>query len=171
MANQGHDEKMDAQIAQRVQEIAKFEAGDLVTVNPENSDIPYAGKEFEGVPLQVNEPFHTEDDLLRIDQVDNDDLKKSRVVGAEYVENVRYTFHSDYTTIPLTESRLISWEKYNGPVHLRPHGDRYCYVEDGDKCPICRRTAILVEGKKDSHDHSQTRTCAVCGYEKETEPS
>lgn len=172
MSENGLEDEGTKKTTEQVRELAEFTAGDLVTVKPRNDGAPYAGKEFEGLPLQVEAPFHTEDDLLPPDQVmDKDSFDETRIVEGQYVANIRYTFQSEYTTVPLKESSLIPWEEYDGPVHLRPHGDRYCYIEDGDECPICRRPVVIVEGRKDSHNHFQTRTCAVCGYEKGTEPS
>lgn len=163
-------EPLDAQLLERVREIAVFDEGQLVTVEPQGDDVPYAGKEFEGVPLRVDEAIYTDEDVVPAEEARNtDDFDRDRVSDGRYITSVRYRFESEYTTFPLPESCLILWDEYDGRVHLRPHGDRYSYIEDGDECPICKRTTVLVEGRRASRDHSQTRSCAVCGYEKDTE--
>lgn len=166
------DEETAAVMTARIGEVAEFHPGDVVTARPEDDNVLYAGKGFEGFPLHVDEVFYTDDDVIAVDELDGTDaVNENRIVGDYYLEMIRYSFDAEFTTQPLPETRLIPWDEYDGPIHLRPHGDRYCYVEGGEECPICGRMAERWEGKRDSHDHAQTRSCAVCGYEKETEPS
>jgi hypothetical protein len=167
MANEAAPKWPEERVNATVRDLAAFEVGDRVTVEPQGEDIPYLGKAFEGVPLVVDRVVVTNDDVTPVDAVDDPD--EDRIVDDFYVETIRYEFDTEFTTTPLSEDLLIPWDDHDGRIHLRPHGDRYRYITEGSECPVCGRTAVEVDGKRLTVDHTQTRSCAVCGYDKGTE--
>lgn len=123
-------------ITEKVNELAKFEEGDHVTVEPSDHDVPYGGRELEGVLLTVDEAVWRDLDTYHPRMEDKDHIDMDRVIELDathfvqtdpddgyesdrwYIRDIEYTFKhldghgaKDYTgrPMPMGERSLIPW--------------------------------------------------------------
>lgn len=133
-------------ITDRMRELARFEEGDRVTVEPSDTDIAYAGRELEGVPLTVSDVFWNSSNLgwvladdhpkprryeaSRRDRYGDEGYERRAVeLQGEYEHTVNYTV--------FIESIDYSFRDVNGE-HVHHMGERALipwaeYREDHDR--------------------------------------
>lgn len=114
-------------ITERFRELARFEQGDRVTVEPADHDIAYAGQEYEGAPLTVDDVWWNSNTLSAVREGGRHAPEHSDYSEAHYVElqgdydhyvhdrvlllTPKYSFTEEYAR-PMSESALIPWEEY-----------------------------------------------------------
>lgn len=192
LSNTQYSEELLDEIEAVVDDLATFEAGDLVTVEPVDHDIAYAGEDMEGVPMTIDEPIvqfnsdvafvrqtdptvhpgnHEIDEASLIDTDDFDEEYIADIIEWLRVTNIRYCFEGS-PKMEMSESALISWEQYqdeyqqNGEVNfLTDNRDEHHSVhrDEDTECPVC--TAQWVETVQwDRPSGAGRQSCAVCGY-------
>lgn len=145
-------------IIETIETIAEFEEGDVVTVEPSDHEIPYAGQENEGMPLRVEGVTFRGDNLTHPQNVHytrEPDHHEERFVGLSgdyeyyqydevYVKNFEYNLVGpDGNSIRegFNDTALIPWEEYreeHDRIFLPCGSDNTSvWLAEEEPCKIC----------------------------------
>ena len=165
-------EEEKEEINERMKELGEFKEGDIVTVEPQDNDINFAGSELIGVPLRISGVWWNSNSIDYEENVRRGQhFDEEKVVGDYYIRKIQYSFEMAHsgerpTVSHISEFGLISWEEYDGSVHLQERRDgKYTRVDhENDPCPICESTTRIISGHDMKVVHVGSESCGVCGY-------
>lgn len=164
-----------SRITTRVEELARFERGDHVTVEPMDTDIAYAGRELEGVHLVVDRASWHGNDLSRnpedMRQRSPEYFQPERVIelddGSEvYLHNIEYYFvEPGYS---MSEDALMPWSEYR-ESHDRVQvwtDEQYTsvYLEPAEEpCAVCDCNLVRSSFYDNGIIQAGSEKCPACG--------
>lgn len=183
-------EEDKAAITERFEQLAEFEPGQTVTMEPHESRVSYFGQQYEGVPLVVDGVFWNSNNLAPVREGGRRDPEHSRYSDEHYVElsgeydyyqgdvvlltGVDYSFYKrDGQHVPsLGETGLIAWEEYRDDhdrVHLLSESDNEDHwLEPAEEpCDVCGCNRMKHWTYDDGYNHAGGHECPACGDVKE----
>lgn len=163
-----------AAITARVEELAAFDTGDRVTVEPSNVT-GYFAEEYEGVLLTVEEPLWRGTDISRYTEEGrhSDYIQEERIIdlpdnGRVYLDNITYRFNDERVPL-LGERTLIAWQQYresNDRVYLKTdseHSKKWLQPAD-ESCDVCGCNTRQHWFHDDGFNQAGSEECAACGH-------
>lgn len=181
-----HDvpDDLKEQIANQLEIIAKYDQGDIVTVEPLETEFGYAGDYLEGVPLVVNgiEAYRTDISTMSWElaeyYIDRGHFTWDNIFDVEsrdqfdeviVADDISYSFQRVKTY--MGETSLIDWdeyrEKYADDGHVkfpREKGSGYATKRGNQECKVCGSEWFNVS-QMESPPGDVQENCSVCGFD------
>lgn len=171
-------DEQKARITEVAEEVAEFEAGDNVTVEPTDHGVSYCGKELEGVHLVVSGVTwrgndvenHADDYEVRWP----DQYEEERRVECEdgedlYLSSFEYQF--EQPALSMSSRAVISWDEYKSE-HDRvklftDENHTSVFLEPCDPCEVCGCNRERVSHYDNGVVQAGSVKCPACGTVKE----
>jgi len=183
------------QITEQFRELARFADGDKVTVESTDHDIKYAGQEYEGALLTVDDVFWNSSSLVPAPDPDDDRFRPADP-NENYGEEHFVTLEGDYEYYihdrvmlldpeytfrekgihPMSESSLIPWEEYRADhdrmklVNESPSDNETHWIEpfENGECEVCGCNMAGHWYYDNGIENASGHECAACGDLKES---
>lgn len=183
MRHNNWTEEDKERIVEKIEEVANYEEGDRVTVEPQDHEIPYAGREYEGMPLTVKGVTFRGDDLEHPNNVNytrTPDDHEDRFVelsgeyeyyeGDEvYVASFEYDLADPNGNTVLdgfNDTVLIPWDEYreeHDRIFLPGSKNTTVWLEEGKDCGICGSNLLRHSYYDNGVVTAGKESCPACG--------